>query len=348
MVPTAEEQIRFLINLQRLLEEGQFVASYKFALLLALADLSVETGDDCGSPLRVTTEQIAVKFVEYYWRQSRPYVTAARAEVLKQNAGRQAAVLNVVAETRNQCGDSVASALRDFAANSAPLRRIAGIVRQMPLWKLQTIGRQQIDFLYPSTGAGKDIELRAGVAYCFRKFHGLVSDLVRGAWVRYVRQQNMEILGETSDLNEFLFGSERTSLTAVRPVLMDVQRGSCFYCGIALTPAGTHVDHFIAWSRYSVDLGHNFVLADSRCNSKKRERIAAAEHLSAWTERNRRWGDEMAAFLRERGIVCDLACSNRVTEWAYAQTEISGGLTWLRGEDLVPLDPEWRQRLYTA
>ena len=41
MQPSSDEQIRFLVNLQRLLDEGLFVASYKFALLLALADLSL-------------------------------------------------------------------------------------------------------------------------------------------------------------------------------------------------------------------------------------------------------------------------------------------------------------------
>ncbi len=40
--PSAEDQIQFLNHLQRLLSEGGFTASYKFALLLALADLSVE------------------------------------------------------------------------------------------------------------------------------------------------------------------------------------------------------------------------------------------------------------------------------------------------------------------
>jgi hypothetical protein len=34
---TPEEQIYFLVNLQRLLNQGLFVASYKFALLLSLA-----------------------------------------------------------------------------------------------------------------------------------------------------------------------------------------------------------------------------------------------------------------------------------------------------------------------
>jgi hypothetical protein len=79
-----------------------------------------------------------------------------------------------------------------------------------------------------------------------------------------VRQQSLEVLGETADLNEFLFGSERAVLAVGRPVLLDIQSGRCFYCRARLTPAATHVDHFIAWARYPVDLGHNSVLARYR------------------------------------------------------------------------------------
>jgi hypothetical protein len=39
-----DDQVRFLANLQRMLDEGLFVASYKFALLFSLADLLVENG----------------------------------------------------------------------------------------------------------------------------------------------------------------------------------------------------------------------------------------------------------------------------------------------------------------
>jgi hypothetical protein len=37
-----------------------------------------------------------------------------------------------------------------------------------------------------------------------------------------VRQQNLTLIGETADLHEFLFGSERNSLAMVRPVLLDI------------------------------------------------------------------------------------------------------------------------------
>jgi hypothetical protein len=38
--PTPAEQIAFLGNIERLLSEGQFVATYKYALLIAIADLA--------------------------------------------------------------------------------------------------------------------------------------------------------------------------------------------------------------------------------------------------------------------------------------------------------------------
>jgi hypothetical protein len=136
------------------------------------------------------------------------------------------------------------------------------------------------------------------------------------------------------DLNEFLFGSERAVLAVVRPVLLDIQSGRCFYCRAPLTPAATHVDHFIAWARYPVDLGHNFVLADSRCNNQKRDGPPA--------ERNAEFGTEITSELERRGVIAELASSNRVTRWAYSQTEGAGGLTWVRADEMVPLVAMWR------
>ena len=81
MPQSSDEQLQFLVNLQRLLDEGQFVASYKFALLLALADLAIEQGDESGGPLQLSTEAIAGKFIQYYWRQAVPYPSSSDARV---------------------------------------------------------------------------------------------------------------------------------------------------------------------------------------------------------------------------------------------------------------------------
>jgi hypothetical protein len=122
MPPTADEQVQFLVNLQRLLAEGLFVAAYKFALLLSLADLAVEKGDDSGNALKIGTEDIAEKFVQYYWRQAVPYVTPGHAAVLQQNAGKQAKVVRVLEVARHRYGDSLATVLRERRA-SCPVTR---------------------------------------------------------------------------------------------------------------------------------------------------------------------------------------------------------------------------------
>lgn len=91
--PAAEGQVRFLLNLQRLLGEGSFVATYKHALLLFIADVCLERGDDSGGRLHVSTDELAEKFISYYWRQAAPYHPAGRGQagaILKQNTGRQA------------------------------------------------------------------------------------------------------------------------------------------------------------------------------------------------------------------------------------------------------------------
>ena len=67
--PTPEEQVLFLRNIQRLLMEGQFTASYKFALLHAIADLCVLKADDSGAALDLDVKDISEKFIELYWQQ---------------------------------------------------------------------------------------------------------------------------------------------------------------------------------------------------------------------------------------------------------------------------------------
>jgi hypothetical protein len=72
----SEHTAGFMVNIQRLLDGGLFTASYRFALLLALAGLSIEQGDDCGEALDLRTDAIAEKFVLYYWRQVVPWLRA--------------------------------------------------------------------------------------------------------------------------------------------------------------------------------------------------------------------------------------------------------------------------------
>lgn len=342
--PSAEFQVRFLRDLQRILEEGSFTATYKFALLHALADLCVQDGDDSGDPLPLRVRRIAERFVELYWRQTVPWPGSAEAVVLAQHTGSRAEILRRVRQARARYGDrldGLRSAENEWEALTVHVDRV---VRRMPLWRLQRVGKEVRTVLYDHKlqGRGEDarIVLKPGIGYCFRTFHPLVLELARGGWVRFVRRLNPGVLGEKVELGEFLFGAPRAPLGALRDPLLAVQDGRCFYCGGRLD-GSAHVDHFVPWARYPVDLGHNFVVAHDRCNSNKSDHLAAVEHLANWSRRNARAEYALRGVFDQVGMPQDIVASNRITRWAYRQVAERRGLVWVRDRELVPLEGEW-------
>jgi hypothetical protein len=308
--------------------------------------VSIERGDDSGDPLRITTPELAEQFIRLYWRQAMPYVPVGRridGRVLTQNTGRQAAVVRQLEAARRRSGGSLAALMRDGRSWKRLIASVARTIEVTPLWRLQLVGREQLRFLYDRGESAHEIVLKPGVACCFRRFHSLLQDLVQGAWIRFVRgvPKNRDLVGETHELGEFLFGSERSSLAVFEPVLRDAQAGRCFYCGRAIGREAA-VDHFIPWSRYPLDLGHNLVLADVTCNSRKRDLLPAFEHLERWCERNVERGTELSERFDGKGLLHDLHASRQVARWAYAQAEDVGAQVWQRRDELVPLDERWR------
>ena len=135
------EQLLFLTRFQKILDEGQFVATYKFALLVALIEIAVERGDDSGAALEIKLRSLAEKFVEMYWGHARQFC----GTVLSQNNGANIAVITHIAR------------LQQYAAGLAQARRlpqwrpaltsIARIIKQMPLFRLPSLrGGQGIHF----------------------------------------------------------------------------------------------------------------------------------------------------------------------------------------------------------
>jgi hypothetical protein len=356
--PSERQQIEILLKLQRLLSEGAFVASYKYALLLALADLAVERGDDSGAPLPLPLTAIAEQFIRIYWRQARTYVPrrnrfedaaeplfaaegpatyGMRGAVLRQSSGSQAAILNEILEVFAPKQGSLAEVHRDAKAWARLVKSVANTVEKMPLWKLQTVGDSDDEFLYDNHRSSKvtSIELKAGVAFTLRRFHGFIEELVRGGWTRFVAglRENKAILGEAEDLYAFLFGTERASLEHYVPILLEVQEDHCFYC---------HVDHFIPWARYPVDLAHNFVLAHDDCNAAKSNILAAYDHLERWTLRNRDHAKSLESEFGAKKLFHDLGASRAVTRWAYTIAEQSQSKVWQsKRSGLVDLDARW-------
>lgn len=346
-LPDPEEQVQFLFKLQRLINEGSFVATYKFALLLALAELSVERGDDSTESLSLDTRDIAEKYIAVYWRQCLPWVPPGRSGRatgrLHQATGAQAAILDRIGEAYEQFDGSLTRLRRDRRSWGVLVSQVAATVRNQPLWRLQTIGRRSIDFLYPNVGKGNRIVLHGDAVYCFRRFFELVTDLAESAWVRFMIRlpANRPILGEWADLRQFLFGIQRSVLGPFRRVLVDNQRGRCFYCEERIRGEAV-VDHFVPWARYPQDLGHNLVAADAACNGDKGDRLPAYVHLRRWNARNAR--PDLAEQFTSLALPHDATVTGRIAVWAYRRAERFGATVWDRRKDVVTsLDPRWRQ-----
>lgn len=341
-IPAAEDQLRFIANIQRILDEGSFVATYKFALLMALADYAVEKGDDSGDPVKLTTNDIAESFVDYYWRQAVPFAHVkdeAHVRVLRQATGRQPVVLSRIIMMHDKFCGSLSSARKDARAWRTLKNKVATTIAKMPLWKLQVVGHTVNPFLYEQRGSGNIIDLKPGVICNFRTFYDLIRSLVEIAWIRHVRMLNENLLGG-ADLAEFLFGSERTTLPGLRSILKEVQSGACFYCQGKLRDGGD-IDHFIPWSRYPLDLGHNFVLAHSTCNRSKRDFLAAPFHLEKWQVRNQVHGAWLGQEFDARGILHDQGATDKVAVWAYSQAEAAGANLWSRKDEVSLIDRGW-------
>jgi len=348
-IPSAEEQLRFISGIQKILDEGSFVATYKFALLMALADFAVQSGLNGDDPEQLSTIDLAESFICLYWRQARPYSHTQTEDgmLLKMSSDKQPVVFSRIAELREKYNGRLAD-LRNSTGDWQRLKReAANTIARMPLWKLQVVGSTVVALLFQQAGQGYQgnrITLMPRVLSCLRLHYELVRSLVQSAWLRHVRRLNMAAL-QDRDLDAFLFDSERTTWpSGLRTILRDVQQGTCLYCGGVIRDAGD-IDHFIPWARYPLELGHNFVLAHAACNRSKSDLLAAPRHLATWHNRNVCHSDVMKQAFEANSILHDYDTTRRIVGWAYGQAGFSQGQLWDHAKSFVIADDSWQNIL---
>jgi hypothetical protein len=122
------DQLDLLNKLQRILGEGVFVATYKYALILTLAELSVEKTPARDGSLSIPLNELSERFIILYWRQTAPF---AAGTVLHQSTGKQASAINLIAHFKERA-PTLATAQRH---QSWPLlvREVGKLLVDMPL-----------------------------------------------------------------------------------------------------------------------------------------------------------------------------------------------------------------------
>jgi 5-methylcytosine-specific restriction endonuclease McrA len=342
VIPTPEEQLLFLTKLQRVFAEGEFSSTYKFALLIALAELAVEVGEDNREPLRLTHKSIAAKFVDLYWQQLAPY-SAGTVGVLIQNNGTQAAVITAVAEFRQRNPGATAASAKSMTGYDALLQTVARTVSAQPINYLQNLGGQTDPFLYERVHGA--VILKPGAAYCLRRFQPLVQQLARRHWIDHLKRNrlNLPVLGQGDDLESFLFETSRQSLAILGEGLRRIDNGHCFYCRAKVHQAD--VDHFMPFSLYPRDLTHNFVLAHPACNRSKSDALAARMHLDRWLEHITINDDAIREIGNAAGRNTDMSASRAVARWGYGNALSSGSQAWVRAATFEPVDAGYLSNL---
>ena len=327
--PTPEFQLAFLTKIQRLFSEGDFTATYKYALLIAIADYAVQYGQDNNEELKIPTRSIGSKFIEIYWQQAAPY----KDGILIQNLGAQAAVVAKIAAFRNS-GRNLSEALKSRQLLSG----VTATVVAQPIKYIQNLGGSSEPFLFEK-GDGY-ISLLPGISYCLRRFQPFIHQLSKTHWIDHIKsnKQNLHQLGQDSGLESFLFETSRQSLHIVQAGLRKISN-RCFYCNNPVTEAD--VDHFVPHSLYPTDFIHNFVLADPKCNRSKSDALAAKGHLDKWLEYIYVNADNLSQIGDDAGILVDINSSNSIAKWGYTNALAGGSKAWIKSKQYELIDSNY-------
>jgi 5-methylcytosine-specific restriction endonuclease McrA len=287
-----------------LLDQAAVSTTYKYALLLALIDTSLERTDEVGIPPdRIEVRNLAEQVLSLYWPHTDPYPETG--EILRQSGTGQAELLTQIRRFRSfdLVARSTMAAARYLPGFDRLVASTAWKLAEMPLPRLQRVGNAVDPFLYDISwdetitrsqfegpGFDRSIYLRRGVGLELVRLAPLLRPLVERLWATRVIVYNHLPEGR---IDEFLFRRERLHAVRLRLALLELQEGRCFYTDRRLKPSEADVDHFVPWSRSPVNAVENLVVADRRANNSKRDHLAAAVHVQRWRERNLRLAGEL-------------------------------------------------------
>jgi len=358
--PRTIDPVGFAEKVLSLLELGSFSATYKYALFTAIMDLCLERAPRPGTDsIMITTRQLAERVVELYWQHAAPY---EGGPVLRQGgvrAGNQAEILSAISGFRARyAGEAGVSPFRARLAHhdafEALVHKVEWKLIEMPIPRLQIIGREEDRFLYQygwsqtitrrevaayQRGAASTFDnrllLKPGVADAIKAVVGILRPLVRREWSTMVAAMNG--LPETK-LEAFMFGASRVQLDAVRLPLRDLHDNRCFYCDGRMD-AKADLDHFIPWARYADNGLDNIVPSHPKCNNQKRDFIAAEVHLERWGARSAERSPELSQIALDCSWFRDPPRTVAVARSIYSRLP-DGARLWLSGNELVPADRE--------
>jgi len=333
---------------QRVLEvlnEGDRVATYKLALLLAIIDwVTTNPGGE-----QIPTRDLAEIVLAQYFRQVRLFPVAGGEMLnLQQGSNSKLAIVsaaNRLAATYPQLSRIDQIKTQDQSLYNSAVRDVGATLVGQPIPRLQTVGKTHIPFLYqwnwktkqalgPIKAAGEDhLSLVPGVREHLVGLGPLLRPIIEQFWVWDVATWS-KIDTQEVELRAHLFGSKRVSFPKkLVSGLGERQAGKCFYCASSIAK-DAEVDHFVPWSKFPNDAIENLVLACKKCNGKKSDYLCVPQFVERWLSRP---DEELARIATTSHWDTDPRRSRAIAANIYGSL-VAGSVVWAGGEDFVGID----------
>ena len=333
---------------QRILEvlnEGDRVATYKLALLLAIIDwVTTNPGGE-----QIPTRDLAEIVLARYFRQVRPFPNAGGEMLdLQQGSNPKLAILSAstrLAATYPQLPRLDQIRNQDQSLYNSAVRDVEATLVGQPIPRLQTVGKTHIPFLYqwnwkpkqslgPIKAARKDhLPLVPGVRERLVALGPLLRPIIEQFWVWDVATWS-KIDTQEVELRTHLFGSKRVSFPKdLIAGLGEIQVGKCFYCPTSISKE-PEVDHFVPWSKFPNDAIENLVLACKKCNGKKSDHLCVPQFAERWLDRP---SEELTRIASSLNWESSAGKSRAIAANIYGSL-VPGSVLWVGGEDFVELE----------
>ncbi len=269
--------------------------TYKFALTKFLLDYSHE--HEQADAYQVSYNEIAEKFLEYYWFQECKYKFKQDFKV-----ERMPMVIRII---RRYCGEDYIpesyekyfkdkKALKNTMVNEIERGCLQDVIPR--LQPRNTFSFYQHFHTLSPTGRKyrlppKDkryIEVTRESHRFFKDNYHELSKLLIYEWAKFLEKTNFtpRLIAKIEGLGQ----QERKPLTKYRNILLKQMDATCFYCDKMVKNDDIHIDHFIPWSYIYDDAEWNLVVSCSDCNLKKSDYLAPRSCVVKIEKRNEKYG----------------------------------------------------------
>jgi 5-methylcytosine-specific restriction endonuclease McrA len=281
-----------------ILTKGSKSNTYKFALARFLLDHSHKRD----SSSTVSFQDIAKKFLKYYWHQECKYRIRQNydpkkipsvVQVIRQVFEEEMVDGYIPAYFEDMPREKIKNAEEEIKRSVFGSGKKSQVVPRFQRLK----GQQPPDRNLHIRGTGDfydydiqrgQLEIKPEALSFFSKNYDVLKKAVFLEWSRFLEKINtLPRIIEKVESEEV----KRRRLAEYEKIFCD--QSDCFYCDRRLDDLQTHVDHFIPWSYIFEDEAWNLVLACERCNLRKSDSLAPQNFRNDLIDRNRDYQNEI-------------------------------------------------------